>query len=322
MNRSQDVRDDRVSLVEMGPRDGLQNEANTLALIQRLELIQRLADSGLQRIEVGAFVSAKKVPQMADSAALFQALPRKGPTRYGALVPNLQGLQAAIAARADEIGLFTACSDGFTRANIGISVEESLVRFAPLVQEARRLGIKVRGYLSTVIACPFDGPTRPKRVAAMAEQLLDLGCHEISLGDTIGVGTPGTVAPMLDAVLHEIPAGRLAVHFHDTYGQGLANLLPSLERGIRTIDCSVAGLGGCPYAPGASGNVASEEVVYLLHGLGMTTGVDLDKLAATGQWVSEQLGRPNGSRVGQALHANAERLRARLCQPHSQQQES
>lgn len=259
---------------------------------------------------------------MADSAALFEALPRKGSTRYGALVPNLQGLQAAIAARADEIGLFTACSDGFTRANIGISVEESLVRFAPLVQEARRLGIKVRGYLSTVIACPFDGPTRPKRVAAMAEQLLDLGCHEISLGDTIGVGTPGTVAPMLDAVLHEIPAGRLAVHFHDTYGQGLANLLPALERGIRTIDCSVAGLGGCPYAPGASGNVASEEVVYLLHGLGMTTGVDLDKLAATGQWVSELLARPNGSRVGQALHANAERLRARLCQPHAQQQES
>ncbi|WP_141689886.1 hydroxymethylglutaryl-CoA lyase [Aeromonas sp. EERV15] len=311
------MQDDKVSLVEMGPRDGLQNEASPLALIQRLELIQRLADSGLQRIEVGAFVSAKKVPQMADSAALFQALPRKGPTRYGALVPNLQGLQAAIAARADEIGLFTACSDGFTRANIGISVEESLVRFAPLVQEARRLGIKVRGYLSTVIACPFDGPTRPKRVAAMAEQLLDLGCHEISLGDTIGVGTPGTVVPMLDAVLHEIPAGRLAVHFHDTYGQGLANLLPVLERGIRTIDCSVAGLGGCPYAPGASGNVATEEVVYLLHGLGMMTGVDLDKLAATGQWVSEQLGRPNGSRVGQALHANAERLRARLCQPSS-----
>ncbi|ATL92749.1 hydroxymethylglutaryl-CoA lyase [Aeromonas sp. CU5] len=311
------MQDDKVSLVEMGPRDGLQNEASPLALIQRLELIQRLADSGLQRIEVGAFVSAKKVPQMADSTALFQALPRKGPTRFGALVPNLQGLQAAIAARADEIGLFTACSDGFTRANIGISVEESLVRFAPLVQEARRLGIKVRGYLSTVIACPFDGPTRPKRVAAMAEQLLDLGCHEISLGDTIGVGTPGTVVPMLDAVLHEIPAGRLAVHFHDTYGQGLANLLPVLERGIRTIDCSVAGLGGCPYAPGASGNVASEEVVYLLHGLGMTTGVDLDKLAAAGQWVSEQLGRPNGSRVGQALHANAERLRARLCQPSS-----
>ncbi|OHY91386.1 hydroxymethylglutaryl-CoA lyase [Aeromonas sobria] len=317
MTRGSAMQDDKVSLVEMGPRDGLQNEASPLALIQRLELIQRLADSGLQRIEVGAFVSAKKVPQMADSAALFQALPRKGPTRYGALVPNLQGLQAAIAARADEIGLFTACSDGFTRANIGISVEESLVRFAPLVQEARRLGIKVRGYLSTVIACPFDGPTRPKRVAAMAEQLLDLGCHEISLGDTIGVGTPGTVVPMLDAVLHEIPAGRLAVHFHDTYGQGLANLLPVLERGIRTIDCSVAGLGGCPYAPGASGNVASEEVVYLLHGLGMTTGVDLDKLAAAGQWVSEQLGRPNGSRVGQALHANAERLRARLCQPSS-----
>ncbi|MFA7259715.1 MAG: hydroxymethylglutaryl-CoA lyase [Aeromonas bestiarum] len=312
MKRESGMQDDKVSLVEMGPRDGLQNEASTLPLVQRLELIARLAESGLQRIEVGAFVSAKKVPQMADSAELFKVLPRKGPTRYGALVPNLQGLQAAIAARADEIGLFTACSDGFTRANIGIGVEESLIRFAPLVLEARLLGIKVRGYLSTVIACPFDGPTRPKRVAAMAERLLDLGCHEISLGDTIGVGTPGTVAPMLDAVLHEIPAGRLAVHFHDTYGQGLANLLLALERGIRTIDCSVAGLGGCPYAPGASGNVASEEVVYLLHGLGMSTGVSLDKLAATGQWVSEQLGRPNGSRVGQALHANAMRLRAAL----------
>ncbi len=308
MSHTHENRDDKVSLVEMGPRDGLQNEAATLPLAQRLALIARLAESGLQRIEVGAFVSPKKVPQMADSAALFNALPRRGPTRYGALVPNLQGLQAAIAARADEIGLFTACSDGFTRANIGISVEESLVRFAPLVQEARSLGIKVRGYLSTVIACPFDGPTRPKRVAALAERLLDLGCHEISLGDTIGVGTPGTVAPMLDAVLHEIPAGRLAVHFHDTYGQGLANLLPALERGIRTIDCSVAGLGGCPYAPGASGNVASEEVVYLLHGLGMSTGVDLDQLAATGQWVSELLGRPNGSRVGQALHGRGRRL--------------
>lgn len=315
MNRGTTTLDDKVTLVEVGPRDGLQNETSPLSLVQRLELIQRLADSGLQRIEVGAFVSAKKMPQMADSAALFESLPRHGSIRYGALVPNLKGLQAAIAARADEIGLFTACSDGFTRANIGISVEESLERFAPLVQEAHRLGIKVRGYLSTVIACPFDGPTRPKRVAAMAEQLLDLGCQEISLGDTIGVGTPGTVAPMLDAVLHEIPAGRLAVHFHDTYGQGVANLLPALERGIRTIDCSVAGLGGCPYAPGASGNVASEEVVYLLHGLGMKTGVDLDKLAATGQWVCEQLGHPNGSRVGMALHANAERLRAHLCQP-------
>ncbi|MFM5270422.1 hydroxymethylglutaryl-CoA lyase [Aeromonas veronii] len=322
MNKEIHLPVDRVSLVEMGPRDGLQNEARLLSLGQRQAFIERLAQCGLQRIEVGAFVSPKRVPQMADSAALFEALPRRGPTRYGALVPNLQGLQAAIAARADEIGLFTACSDGFTRANIGIGVEESLIRFAPLVQEARRLGIKVRGYLSTVIACPFDGPTKPKRVAALAERLLDLGCHEISLGDTIGVGTPGTVAPMLDAVLHEVPAGRLAVHFHDTYGQGVANLLPALERGIRTIDCSVAGLGGCPYAPGASGNIASEEVVYLLHGLGMQTGVNLDKLAATGQWVSELLGRPNGSRVGQALHANAERLRARLCQPHAQQQES
>lgn len=305
MSREHGIPVDRVSLVEMGPRDGLQNERNILPLERRLELIARLAESGLQRIEVGAFVSPKKIPQMADSAALFDALPHKGPTRYGALVPNSQGLQAAIAARADEIGLFTACSEGFTRANIGISVEESLVRFAPLVAEARRLGIRVRGYLSTVIACPYEGPTKPKRVAALAERLLDLGCHEISLGDTIGVGTPGTVAPMLDAVLHEVPAGRLAVHFHDTYGQGLANLLPALERGIRTIDCSVAGLGGCPYAPGASGNVASEEVVYLLHGLGMSTGVDLGKLAATGQWVSEQLGRANGSRVGQALHARA-----------------
>lgn len=296
---------DRVSLVEMGPRDGLQNEARMLSLAQRQAFVERLVACGLQRIEVGAFVSPKRVPQMADSAALLEALPRKGATRYGALVPNLQGLQGAIQARVDEIGLFTACSDGFTRANIGIGVEESLVRFAPLVAEARSLGIKVRGYLSTVIACPYEGPTKPKRVAALAERLLDLGCHEISLGDTIGVGTPGTVVPMLDAVLHEVPAGRLAVHFHDTYGQGLANLLPALERGIRTIDCSVAGLGGCPYAPGASGNVASEEVVYLLHGLGMHTGVNLEALAATGQWVSEQLGRPNGSRVGQALLARA-----------------
>lgn len=297
--------DDRVSLVEVGPRDGLQNEVVHLTLAQKRELITRLAASGLQRIEVGAFVSPRRVPQMADSAELLTMLPRQGPVRYGALVPNLQGLQAAIQARVDEIGLFTACSDGFTRANIGIGVEESLIRFAPLVAEARRLGIKVRGYLSTVIACPFDGPTSPKRVAAVAERLLDLGCHEISLGDTTGVGTLGTVVPMLDAVLREIPAGRLAVHFHDTYGQALTNLIPALERGIRTIDSSVAGLGGCPYAPGASGNVASEEVLYLLHGLGMSTGVNLDALAATGQWVSEQLGRPNSSRVGRALSARS-----------------
>ncbi|MFR9718657.1 hydroxymethylglutaryl-CoA lyase [Aeromonas diversa] len=294
---------DRVTLVEMGPRDGLQNEPHLLPLPLRVELVERLWHSGLTRIEVAAFVSAKRVPQMADSAALLAALPRHAGLRLGALVPNEQGLKAALAAGVQEIGLFTACSEGFTRANIGVGVEESLARFAPLASEARRHGIRVRGYLSTVIACPYDGITRPKRVAQLAARLLDLGCNEISLGDTIGVGTPGSVAPMLDAVLGEVPAGQVAVHFHDTYGQALANLLPALERGIRLIDSSVAGLGGCPYAPGASGNLASEEVVYLLQGLGLDCGVSLPSLAATGEWVSRALGRPNGSRTGRALCA-------------------
>lgn len=294
---------DKVTLIEMGPRDGLQNEPRQLPLPLKEELVHRLAGAGLTRIEVGAFVSPRRVPQMADSGALLAHLPRSPRLSYGALVPNEQGLAAALAAGVQEIGLFTACSDGFTRANLGVDVESSLARFAPLAAEARRQGVRVRGYLSTVIACPYDGVTRPKRVASLAARLLDMGCHEISLGDTIGVGTPGSVAPMLDAVLSEVPAGQVAVHFHDTYGQALANLLPALERGVRLIDSAVAGLGGCPYAPGASGNVASEEVVYLLHGLGMSTGIDLAALAATGAWVSRALGRHNGSKVGRAMTA-------------------
>lgn len=295
---------DKVTLIEMGPRDGLQNEPRQLPLPLKEELVHRLVGAGLTRIEVGAFVSPRRVPQMADSGELLARLPRSPRLSYGALVPNEQGLAAALAAGVQEIGLFTACSDGFTRANLGVDVESSLARFAPLAAEARRQGVRVRGYLSTVIACPYDGVTRPKRVASLAARLLDMGCHEISLGDTIGVGTPGSVAPMLDAVLSEVPAGQVAVHFHDTYGQALANLLPALERGVRLIDSAVAGLGGCPYAPGASGNVASEEVVYLLHGLGMTTGIDLAALATTGAWVSRALGRQNGSKVGRAMTAH------------------
>ncbi|AEY02798.1 pyruvate carboxyltransferase [Oceanimonas sp. GK1] len=291
---------DRVKLVEMGPRDGLQNEPMPVPTSTKIELVERLAECGLTHIEAASFVSPKWVPQMADGAEVLQGLRRRDGVVYSALTPNLQGLQAALAAGADEVAVFTAASESFCQRNINCSVVESLERFTPVLQRAHEHGVRVRGYVSTVLGCPYEGHIAPAAVARVAGALYRLGCDEISLGDTIGTGTPKKAIAMLSAVRQEVPLVRLAAHFHDTYGQALANLYAVLEQGLRIIDSSVAGLGGCPYAKGATGNVATEDVVYLLHGLGLDTGVDLDRLVATGRWISRQLGRENGSKVGRA----------------------
>lgn len=290
-----------VRLVEMGPRDGLQNEPNPVPLAVKLELIERLAKAGLTAIEVGSFVSPKRVPQMADSAEVLAGLTRHPGISFPVLTPNLQGLQAAIAAGAEEVAIFAAASEGFSRNNINCTLAESIERNRPVAKAALDQGLRLRGYVSTVIACPFDGPTPPAQAAEMAERLFDLGCYEISLGDTIGAGTADQVRRLLEAVAPRVPRDRLAMHFHDTYGQAVANVLVSLEEGIAVFDSSVAGLGGCPFAPGASGNVATEDVLYLLQGLGIDTGVDLQTVAETGQWIADRIGRPNGSRAGRAM---------------------
>ncbi|OYD25466.1 hydroxymethylglutaryl-CoA lyase [Oceanimonas baumannii] len=291
---------DSVKLVEMGPRDGLQNEPALVPAAIKIELVERLADCGFAYIEAASFVSPRRIPQMADSSGVLTGIRRREGVVYSALTPNLQGLQAALAAGADEVAVFTAASERFCQRNINCSVAESLERFAPVLQLAHERGVRVRGYVSTVLGCPYEGNIAPAAVARVAGALYRLGCHEISLGDTIGTGTPRAAVAMLSAVRQEVPLVRLAAHFHDTYGQALANLYALLEQGLRIIDSSVAGLGGCPYAHGATGNVASEDVVYLLHGLGLETGVDLDRLVATGRWVSLQLGRENGSKTGRA----------------------
>jgi len=290
-----------VRLVEVGPRDGLQNEANPVATDIKIELIERLAAAGLPAVEAGAFVSPRWVPQMADSDEIFRRITRLPQTAYPALVPNLQGLDKALAVGVEEIAVFISASEGFSQRNIACSRNESLTRLAPVAKAALDQGLKVRGYVSCVVACPYDGPVAPDQVAAMSQRLMDLGCYEVSLGDTIGVGTAGAVRRLINAVSSHLPREALAMHFHDTYGQGLANILASLEEGITTFDSSVAGLGGCPYARGASGNVATEDVLYLLDGLGIETGIDLAQVAATGAWISGLLGRPNGSRAGPAL---------------------
>jgi len=294
-----------VRLVEVGPRDGLQNE-KAVSLEAKVELVNRLAETGLRTIETGAFVSPKWVPQMADSATVFAQIQRKADISYAALTPNLQGYQAAKAAGATEVAVFGAASEAFTQKNINCSIAESLERFAPVMAQARLDGIQVRGYVSCVVGCPYQGEVEPAEVARVAKALLDMGCYEISLGDTIGVGTPAKVNVMLDAVLEVVPVAQLAVHFHDTYGQALSNIYAALQRGIAVVDSSVAGLGGCPYAAGASGNVATEEVVYLLNGLGITTGVDLQRLAPIGWFISEQLGKAPSSKVGLALKAKCQ----------------
>jgi hydroxymethylglutaryl-CoA lyase len=287
-------------IVEVGPRDGLQNEKIILPAAQKIELIERLANTGLAAIETTSFVSPKWVPQLADAAEVFSGLHRKSGVSYPVLVPNLQGYERARAVGVDEIAVFTAASEAFNRKNINASIDESIERFMPVLDRARADGVKVRGYVSTVLGCPYQGEVPLADVVRVAKRLHDLGCYEISLGDTIGIGTPGKARAMLKAVAAEIPMAALAVHFHDTRGQALANILACLEEGVRVVDAAVSGTGGCPYAPGASGNVATEDVVYMLEGMGFDTGVNLDALIATGRWLSTLLGRPSGSRVNLA----------------------
>lgn len=290
----------RVRLVEVGPRDGLQNEAQPISVADKVMLVNELTDAGLCYIEVGSFVSPKWVPQMAGSAQVFANIARKDGVTYAALAPNMRGFEDALAAGVKEVAVFAAASEAFSQRNINCSISESLDRFLPIMEAARLHGIKVRGYVSCVLGCPYEGDVDPKQVAAVANELIAMGCYEVSLGDTIGTGTPGATRELFNTVAGQIPRGRLAGHFHDTYGQALANIYASLEEGIQVFDSSVAGLGGCPYAKGASGNVASEDVLYMLNGLGIETGIDLDKLIAAGQRISEVLGRANGSRVAKA----------------------
>ncbi len=290
-----------VKMVEVGPRDGLQNEPQTVPVAMRVKLIEGLADSGLTAIEAGSFVSPKWVPQMAETEAVLAALTPRPGVSFPVLVPNLKGFQAAQAAGAREIAIFAAASETFSQKNINCSIAESLARFAPVADAAKAAGIKVRGYISCVLGCPYEGAVAPAAVADVTARLLAVGCYEISLGDTIGVGTPAAAASLIDLIAANAPRERLAVHFHDTYGQALANILACLERGVTVVDSSVAGLGGCPYAKGASGNVASEDVRYMLGGLGIETKVDLDKLADSGWLICDYLGRTPTSKVSQAL---------------------
>ena len=292
-----------VKVVEVGPRDGLQNEKTMVATATKVELINRLNDAGMSVIEATAFVSPKWVPQMADASEVMAQITRKAGVSYPVLAPNMKGLEAAIASGATEVAVFGAASESFSQKNINCSIAESLDRFAPVADAARKAGLVVRGYVSCVLGCPYEGDIAPQKVADVAKALYDMGCYEISLGDTIGTGTPAKAQAMITAVAKHIPTEKLAAHFHDTYGQALSNLLAVLQMGVATIDSSVAGLGGCPYAKGASGNVATEDVVYMLNRLGIKTGIDLEKLAETGRWICDQIGRSSASKVNLALAA-------------------
>ncbi len=289
-----------VEIVEVGPRDGLQNEPGIVDLDTRLGLIERLVAAGLRRIEVGAFVSPKRVPRMAGSGELVKRLGRREGVRFSALVPNLRGLEAAIEAGVEEIAVFGAASETFSRRNIACSIAESLERFRPVVERARAQGLLVRGYVSCVAGCPYEGEVPVARVVEVAAALFEMGCFEVSLGDTVGTGTPRRIAELVRTCSARIPIDRLGLHLHDTYGQALTNCLAGLLCGVRIFDASVAGLGGCPYAPGASGNLATEDLIYMLDGMGIVTGVDLDALVAAGRFVTEALGRPPASRVATA----------------------
>ncbi|MDF5069387.1 hydroxymethylglutaryl-CoA lyase [Vibrio parahaemolyticus] len=294
-----------VTIVEVGPRDGLQNES-PVSTRTKIRLIDLLSDTGLSHIEAGSFVSPKWVPQMADSKEVMQNITRRASVTYSALTPNLQGLEQALDAGANQVAIFTSASEGFCQHNINCSIAESLKRFEPLMVQADKYHVPVRGYLSCVVDCPYDGATSPTQVANISQALIELGCYEVSLGDTIGTGTPNRVKEMLESVLASIPNQRLAVHFHDTWGQALANIYQALSMGINTVDSSVAGLGGCPYAHGASGNVATEDVLYLCQSLGIETGVDLELLAKAGWMISDELQRQPTSKVSQALRHRME----------------
>jgi len=294
----------KVNIIEVGPRDGLQNEKQVVPSAIKIELIERLAEAGLRAIEATAFVSPKWVPQMGDNAAVMQGIKRRTGTVYPVLVPNLQGFDAAIQAGATEVAIFAAASESFSRKNINCSITESLKRFEPILSSASALEIPVRGYVSCVVGCPYEGAIDPEQAAAVASTLFDMGCYEVSLGDTIGVGNPASIQHLIEACAQQIPMAKLAGHYHDTYGMAIANIYASLQMGMATFDASVAGLGGCPYARGASGNVATEDVVYLMHGLGIETGIDLAKLAGIGDWISGALNRPNGAKAGRAICAN------------------
>lgn len=296
---------DTVRIVEVGPRDGLQNEKVVIPTAQKIELIDRLSACGLPVVEATSFVSPKWVPQLADAAEVYRGIAKKPGTSYPVLVPNLQGYERAREVGADDIAVFTAASEAFNRKNINASIDESLQRFAPVMERAGADGVRVRGYVSTVLGCPYQGEVPVADVVRVARTLHGMGCAEVSLGDTIGIGTPARARAMLRAVAAEVPMEALAVHFHDTYGQALANILACLDEGVRVVDSAVAGTGGCPYARGASGNVASEDVVYMLHGMGFETGVDLDALVDTGRWLAALLNRETASRVGRAMGAAA-----------------
>jgi len=291
----------KVRLVEVGPRDGLQNEAKPVPVDAKVALIDAPSAAGHSAVEAGSFVSPKWVPQMADTAAVLARIQRAPGVSYPVLVPNLKGFETARAAGAEEVAIFTAASESFVQKNINCSIAESLERFGAVAAAAITSGIRVRGYISCVLGCPYEGEIAPERVADIAARLLQLGCYEVSLGDTIGVGTPVKTQGMLAAVTARVPREKLAVHFHDTYGQALANLVAALEMGIAVVDSSVAGLGGCPYAPGASGNVASEDVLYMLDGMGVKTGVDLQALVQAGRFIAGELHREPGSKANIAL---------------------
>ena len=289
-----------VRLVEVGPRDGLQNEAQPISVADKVQLVDALGAAGLSYIEVGSFVSPKWVPQMAGSAEVFAQIQRKPGVTYGALTPNLRGFEDALAAGVKEVAVFAAASEAFSQRNINCSISESLERFAPIMTAAKLHGVSVRGYVSCVLGCPYEDTVAPEQVASVARELYEMGCYEVSLGDTIGTGTAGATRRLFEVVGAKVPRDRLAGHFHDTYGQAVANLYASLLEGISVFDSSIAGLGGCPYAKGASGNVATEDVVYLLDGLGIDTGIDLEALIRAGLQISNVVGRPTGSRVAKA----------------------
>jgi hydroxymethylglutaryl-CoA lyase len=301
---------DRVRIVDVGPRDGLQNEPGNVPTAVKVALIERLAAAGLPAVEATSFVSPKWVPQMADAAQVMAAINRRPGTSYPVLVPNLKGLEGALAAGAQEVAVFAAASESFSRRNINCSIDESLARFEPVCERALAAGVKVRGYVSCVLGCPYEGDVAPEAVARVSARLWQMGCYEVSLGDTIGTGTAGKTQRMVEAAARHVPVERLAGHFHDTYGQALANILAAMDLGVATFDSSVAGLGGCPYAKGATGNVATEDVLYLLHGLGVSTGVDFNAVVDAGVFICEAIGRANASRAGRAIAARRARAAA------------